>query len=62
MCSPKYFILCSQLVTVLFEDYAELEEEEEIEALESCWVQHFGVVSPNVKAPFEEEILTLGVS
>jgi heterodisulfide reductase subunit C len=45
---------------IMVEDYAELEEEEEIKALESYWAQHFGVVSPNVKAPFEEEILTFG--
>ena len=45
-------------------DYAGLTEEddaEEIEALESYWVQNFDVVSPNVKGPFEEEILEQGM-
>ncbi len=44
----------------MVEEYADLEEEAEIEALESYWVQNFGVVSPNVEAPFDEEVLSLG--
>jgi heterodisulfide reductase subunit C/nitrate reductase gamma subunit len=44
-------------------DYAGLDEDsdaEEIEALESYWVKDFGVVSPNVKGPFDEDILEQG--
>ena len=42
------------------EDYAALEDEIEIEALESYWVEHYGVISPKVKRPFGQEILTQG--
>jgi len=45
-------------------DYAGLDEDgdaEEIEALESYWVEKFDVVSPNVQGPFEEEILEQGM-
>ena len=48
---------------IMVEDYAGLDAEddaEEIEALESYWVQEYGVVSPNVKKPFDKEILDLG--
>jgi len=44
----------------MMEDYAGLEDEEEIEALESYWVQNFGTVSPNVQAPFDEDVLLMG--
>jgi heterodisulfide reductase subunit C/nitrate reductase gamma subunit len=44
----------------MVEDYAGLEEQDEIEALESYWVQNFGTVSPNVQAPFDEEVLSKG--
>lgn len=42
------------------DDYAEMEEDEEFEALESYWVQYHGVVSPNLKPPFDEEVLAQG--
>ncbi|MBW2448820.1 MAG: 4Fe-4S dicluster domain-containing protein [Deltaproteobacteria bacterium] len=48
----------------MVEDYAGLDEEddaEEIEALESYWVEKFDVVSPNVQAPFDEDILEAGL-
>jgi heterodisulfide reductase subunit C len=44
-------------------DYAGLDEDsdaEEIEALESYWVENFDLVSPNVKGPFDEDILEQG--
>lgn len=44
----------------MVEDYAELEEEEEVEALESYWAEYFGVVFPNIKAPFDQEVLSQG--
>ncbi len=44
----------------MVEDYAELEEEEQVEALESYWAEYFGVVSPNVQAPFDQEVLDQG--
>ncbi|MCP4366626.1 MAG: 4Fe-4S dicluster domain-containing protein [Deltaproteobacteria bacterium] len=42
------------------EDYAELEDEEEIHALESYWVKEYGLISPNIKAPFDEDVLSMG--
>jgi len=42
------------------EDYAGLEDEEEIRALESYWVKEYGLISPDLKAPFDEEVLAMG--
>ncbi|MBU4344930.1 MAG: 4Fe-4S dicluster domain-containing protein [Proteobacteria bacterium] len=42
------------------EDYAGLDDPTEVTALESYWVQHFGLVSPSVKGPFDQETLTMG--
>jgi len=44
----------------MVDEYADLEDDEAGKALESYWVQYYGVVSPHVKAPFDEEVLTLG--
>jgi heterodisulfide reductase subunit C len=47
----------------MVEDYAGLDEDsdaEEIEALESYWVENYDLVSPNVQAPFDEDILEEG--
>jgi heterodisulfide reductase subunit C/nitrate reductase gamma subunit len=44
----------------MVEDYAGLDDEEEIAALEAVWVRDYGTVSPNVEAPFDEEIITYG--
>ena len=46
--------------TAYAEEYADMDEEEEIEALESYWTVNFGLVSPNVQAPFDEDVLSLG--
>jgi heterodisulfide reductase subunit C len=48
---------------IMVEDYAGLsveDDEDEIKALESYWVQEYGVVSPKVKGPFNVETLELG--
>jgi heterodisulfide reductase subunit C len=44
----------------MVEDYAGLDDEEEIQALETVWVKDYGTVSPNVESPFDEELLELG--
>lgn len=47
----------------MVEDYAGLSAEDdadEIKALESYWVKEYGVVSPNVKKPFDKELLDQG--
>jgi heterodisulfide reductase subunit C/nitrate reductase gamma subunit len=46
--------------TEMVEDYGSPDEEEEVKALESYWVAYYGVVSPNEKGPFDEEILAAG--
>ena len=43
----------------MVEEYAVLEEEEEI-PLKSYWVDKFGVVSPDVKGPFDKDTLKEG--
>jgi heterodisulfide reductase subunit C/nitrate reductase gamma subunit len=44
----------------MVEDFAGLDDEDEIEALEALWVKEYGIVSPNVEAPFDEELLETG--
>ncbi|SPD76274.1 conserved membrane hypothetical protein [uncultured Desulfobacterium sp.] len=44
----------------MVEEYGDLDDEDEIAALESFWVAEYGVVSPNVKAPFDEDVLAQG--
>ena len=45
----------------MVEDYAGLDDEEEIQALEAVWADDFGVVSPNIRGPFDEDLLSLGL-
>ena len=47
--------------TRMVEDYAGLDDEEEIEALETLWVKEYGTVSPTVASPFDEELLEAGL-
>jgi heterodisulfide reductase subunit C/nitrate reductase gamma subunit len=44
----------------MVDDYAGLDDEDEIEALETFWVKENGTVSPNIEAPFDEELLEAG--
>ena len=44
----------------MVEEYADTDDEEELQTLESYWVKEFGVVSPRLKGPFEEDILEQG--
>jgi len=46
--------------TIMVKDYAGLDDEEEIQALEAVWVNDFGVVSPNIQPPFDEDLLSAG--
>ena len=41
-------------------DYADVDEEQDSKALEAWWVEGFGVVSPNLTAPFDKELLIRG--
>jgi len=44
----------------MVEDYAGLDDEDEIQALEALWVKDYGTVSPNAEAPFDEELIEAG--
>jgi heterodisulfide reductase subunit C len=44
----------------MVEDYAGLDDEDEISALETVWVRDYGTVSPNIEAPFDEDLLEAG--
>jgi heterodisulfide reductase subunit C/nitrate reductase gamma subunit len=44
----------------MVDDYAGIDDEDEIEALETLWVKEYGIVSPNIEAPFDEELLEAG--
>jgi heterodisulfide reductase subunit C/nitrate reductase gamma subunit len=44
----------------MVEEYGALEDEREMAALESFWVEEFDVVSPSVKGPFDEDLLAEG--
>ena len=46
--------------TAMQEDYAGLEDETQIQALESAWVADFGLVAPGLKAPLDAELVELG--
>ena len=45
---------------IMVEDYAGLDDEEEIQALEALWVNDYGVISPNIQPPFDEDLLSTG--
>ena len=44
----------------MVEDYASVEDEENLKSLEAYWVAKYGVVSPNVKGPVDEATLSKG--
>jgi heterodisulfide reductase subunit C/nitrate reductase gamma subunit len=44
----------------MVEDYAGLDDEDDIQALETLWVKDYGMVSPNVEAPFDDELVEAG--
>jgi len=44
----------------MVDEYAGLDDPEELGALEAYWVDKFGVVSPNVKKPFDNKTLKEG--
>ncbi|MGD9005896.1 MAG: 4Fe-4S dicluster domain-containing protein, partial [Desulfobacterales bacterium] len=44
----------------MVEDYAGLDDADEIEALETLWVKEYGIISPTLRAPFDPELLEAG--
>ncbi len=53
-------ITSHSVFTAMVEEYGDTSDPEEIGPLESYWVEHFGVVSPALKGPFDEETLAKG--
>lgn len=46
--------------TRMVEDYAGMDDEDEIAALEAVWIKDYGLVSPEVQGPFDEALLEAG--
>jgi len=46
--------------TDMVDEWGDLDDEDEILALESYWVSNFGIVSPNVNPPFDPDVLAQG--
>jgi heterodisulfide reductase subunit C/nitrate reductase gamma subunit len=44
----------------MVDEYSGLSDSQELKSLEAYWVKEFGVVSPNLKGPFDEAILQKG--
>jgi len=44
----------------MVEEYSDTEDEQELRALESFWVNEYGVVSPNIKELFDKELISEG--
>ncbi len=44
----------------MVEEYMMMPEEDELKALEAYWVQNMGLVSPNMKGPFDKDLLEMG--
>ncbi|MCF8127729.1 MAG: 4Fe-4S dicluster domain-containing protein [Deltaproteobacteria bacterium] len=44
----------------MVEDYGDTDDPAELKALEAYWVKNFGLVSPEVAGPFDEDLLTEG--
>jgi len=42
------------------EEYADIDEEEEIQGLKAYWAENFGLVSADIEAPPDEDMLSLG--
>ncbi|MFO7738015.1 MAG: 4Fe-4S dicluster domain-containing protein [Desulfatiglandaceae bacterium] len=47
--------------TEMVEDYADTDDEEALQSLESFWVKEFDLVSPTVTAPFDTAVLEQGM-
>jgi len=48
------------LFRAMVDSYSSLDDDEQVQALESLWVHEFGVVSEEVAAPFDEAVLEQG--
>lgn len=46
--------------TRMVEEYAFIDDQSELRSLESLWVKEYGLISPEVRGPFSEEVLAEG--
>jgi heterodisulfide reductase subunit C/nitrate reductase gamma subunit len=44
----------------MVEDYSHLDDEDEIKALETLWIKDYGLVAPDIEAPFDAERVASG--
>ena len=45
----------------MIDEFAGIDDDDEIEALEALWVRDYGTVSPNIEAPFDEDLIETGI-
>jgi len=45
----------------MVDEFAGIDDDDEIEALEALWVTDYGTVSPNIEAPFDEDLIETGI-
>jgi heterodisulfide reductase subunit C len=45
----------------MVDEFAGIDDDDEIQALEAVWAKDYGTVSPNIEAPFDEEIIESGI-
>jgi heterodisulfide reductase subunit C/nitrate reductase gamma subunit len=45
----------------MVDEFAGIDDEDEIQALEALWVKDYGTVSPNIEAPFDEDLIEAGI-
>jgi len=49
----------SEFMRMVYE-FSNIDDEDEIQALEAVWARDYGMVSPNVEAPFDEDLIETG--
>jgi ferredoxin len=45
----------------MVDEFAGIDDDDEIEALEAVWARDYGTVSPNLEAPFDEDLIETGI-
>ncbi|MGD9227848.1 MAG: 4Fe-4S dicluster domain-containing protein, partial [Desulfobacterales bacterium] len=45
----------------MVDEFAGLDDDDEIQALEAVWVRDYGTVSPNIEAPFDADLIETGI-
>ena len=45
----------------MVDEFGSIDDDDEIQALEAVWAKDYGTVSPNIEAPFDEELIEAGI-